>query len=177
MVTKTDKQKIFLIGFSGTGKTSAGRVIAAILGWEFYDVDEIIVSKFGKPIEQIFDQDGEGAFRKKEEESISSEFIPALSCVILGGILIWCSFDLPEIGQLTAPIHQHIAPEYIKGSKEDIGIPNIVTSVLASYRGYDTFGETIVVFTAGVAVLALLEKKNPAKKNKSQPKQKIRKNA
>ena len=114
---------------------------------------------------------------KKEEESISSEFIPALSCIILGGILIWCSFDLPEIGQLTAPIHQHIAPEYIKGSKEDIGIPNIVTSVLASYRGYDTFGETIVVFTAGVAVLALLEKKNPAKKNKSQPKQKIRKNA
>ena len=114
---------------------------------------------------------------KKEEESISSEFIPALSCIILGGILIWCSFDLPEIGQLTAPIHQHIAPEYIKGSKEDIGIPNIVTSVLASYRGYDTFGETIVVFTAGVAVLALLEKKNSAKKNKSQPKQKIRKNA
>ena len=114
---------------------------------------------------------------KKEEESISSEFIPALSCIILGGILIWCSFDLPEIGQLTAPIHQHIAPEYIKGSKEDIGIPNIVTSVLASYRGYDTFGETIVVFTAGVAVLALLEKKNLAKKNKSQPKQKIRKNA
>ena len=114
---------------------------------------------------------------KKEEESISSEFIPALSCIILGGILIWCSFDLPEIGQLTAPIHQHIAPEYIKGSKEDIGIPNIVTSVLASYRGYDTFGETIVVFTAGVAVLALLEKKNTTKKNKSQPKQKIRKNA
>jgi len=48
---------------------------------------------------------------------------------------------------------------------------------LASYRGYDTFGETIVVFTAGVAVLALLEKKNTTKKNKSQPKQKIRKNA
>ena len=100
-----------------------------------------------------------GLFTKKEEESISSQFIPAISCIILGGILIWCSYDLPEIGQLAAPIHQHIAPEYIKGSREDIGIPNIVTSVLASYRGYDTFGETIVVFTAGVAVLALLEKK------------------
>ena len=84
---------------------------------------------------------------------------------------------MPEIGQLTAPIHQHIAHEYIKGSKEDIGIPNIVTSVLASYRGYDTFGETIVVFTAGVAVLALLEKKNPVKKNRSLPNKKLKKNA
>ena len=58
---------------------------------------------------------------------------------------------------------QHIVPDYILGSRNDIGIPNIVTSVLASYRGYDTFGETIVVFTAGVAVLVLLQnnKKNP----------------
>ncbi|MQF87414.1 MAG: 3-dehydroquinate synthase [SAR202 cluster bacterium] len=70
MVTKPDKQRIFLIGFSGTGKTSAGRVIAAILGWQFYDVDEIIVSKFMKPIEQIFADHGEETFRKEEEECI-----------------------------------------------------------------------------------------------------------
>ncbi|MDA8545131.1 hypothetical protein N9L05_04955, partial [Alphaproteobacteria bacterium] len=47
----------------------------------------------------------------------------------------------------------HVAPEFIKGSADDIGIPNVVTSVLASYRGYDTLGETVVIFTAAIAVL------------------------
>jgi multicomponent Na+:H+ antiporter subunit B len=81
--------------------------------------------------------------------------------------LIWCSYDLPEIGLLSSPIHQHIVPDYILGSRDDIGIPNIVTSVLASYRGYDTFGETIVVFTAGVAVLVLLKNNTNVSKQKN----------
>ena len=59
-------------------------------------------------------------------------------------------------------------------SRDDIGIPNIVTSVLASYRGYDTFGETIVVFTAGVAVLVLLKNNtNVSKQNNKKSKRKI----
>ena len=86
---------------------------------------------------------------------------------VLGGILIWCSYDLPEIGLLSSPVHQHIVPDYILGSRDDIGIPNIVTSVLASYRGYDTFGETIVVFTAGVAVLVLLKNNTQTSKQKN----------
>ena len=79
----------------------------------------------------------------------------------------WCSYDLPEIGLLSSPVHQHIVPDYILGSRDDIGIPNIVTSVLASYRGYDTFGETIVVFTAGVAVLVLLKNNTQTSKQKN----------
>jgi multicomponent Na+:H+ antiporter subunit B len=47
-------------------------------------------------------------------------------------------------------------PLYIDGSENDIGVPNIVTSVLASYRGYDTLGETAVIFTAGIGVMLLL---------------------
>ena len=81
--------------------------------------------------------------------------------------MIWCSYDLPEIGLLSSPVHQHIVPDYILGSRDDIGIPNIVTSVLASYRGYDTFGETIVVFTAGVAVLVLLKNNTQTSKQKN----------
>jgi multicomponent Na+:H+ antiporter subunit B len=64
--------------------------------------------------------------------------------------------DLPAFGDVNAPIHNHVAPEFIKGSAEDIGIPNVVTSVLASYRGYDTLGETVVIFTAAIAVLLVL---------------------
>lgn len=114
---------------------------------------------------------------KEEEKNLNSQFLPALSCIILGAILIWCSYDLPEIGLATAPIHLHIVPDYILGSKNDIGIPNVVTSILASYRGYDTFGETVVVFTAGIAVLALLKNtKTPKYQNKSKFKKKVGKN-
>jgi multicomponent Na+:H+ antiporter subunit B len=49
-----------------------------------------------------------------------------------------------------------VADRYLQRSGEEIGIPNVVTSVLASYRGYDTLGETAVIFTAGIAVIALL---------------------
>jgi multicomponent Na+:H+ antiporter subunit B len=49
-----------------------------------------------------------------------------------------------------------VAPRYLEESGDEIGIPNVVTSVLASYRGYDTLGETAVIFTAGCGVLVLL---------------------
>jgi shikimate kinase/3-dehydroquinate synthase len=66
MTVSTDKKRIFLIGFSGTGKSSAGRVIANILGWEFKDVDELISLRLGKSIEKIFSEDGESVFRDQE---------------------------------------------------------------------------------------------------------------
>jgi len=55
-----------------------------------------------------------------------------------------------------APVHQHVAPYYLNESPEQIGIPNVVTSILASYRGYDTLGELAVIFTAGIGVLGIL---------------------
>ena len=55
-----------------------------------------------------------------------------------------------------APVHGHVAPTYIEGSEKIFGIPNVVTNVLASYRGFDTLGEVAVIFTAGVGVLLLL---------------------
>ncbi|MEM7564817.1 MAG: Na(+)/H(+) antiporter subunit B, partial [Pseudomonadota bacterium] len=54
------------------------------------------------------------------------------------------------------PVHQHVAPRYIEESPKEIGLPNMVTSVLASYRGFDTLGEVVVVFAALIAVLSLL---------------------
>ena len=63
---------------------------------------------------------------------------------------------MPHFGDPKAPIHQHVAPRYIKDSPTEIGVPNMVTSVLASYRAFDTLGETTVVFTAAVGVLLLL---------------------
>ena len=159
--------------------TSAYSLIAALM---FITLDAVDVAfteaSVGAGISTILFLAAMAYLPKEEEENLNSQILPALSCMVLGGILIWCSYDLPEIGLLSSPIHQHIVPDYILGTRDDIDIPNIVTAVLASYRGYDTFGETIVVFTAGVAVLALLKNNTKAsKQNNNKSKKKIGKHA
>jgi len=91
---------------------------------------------------------------KKSKKPIA--IIPLIAVILTGATLIYATLDMPRYGTLDAPIHHHVADKYIKESKERTGSPNIVTSVLASYRGYDTMGETTVIFTAGIGVLLLL---------------------
>lgn len=57
---------IYLIGFSGTGKTNSGRQVAGLLGWEFFEMDDEIEAAAGKKIPEIFEQDGEKRFREIE---------------------------------------------------------------------------------------------------------------
>lgn len=85
-----------------------------------------------------------------------SSALPSTVVIIIGAVLIWGTADMPRFGDPHAPIHRHVAPRYIQDSPQEIGVPNMVTSVLASYRGFDTLGETAVVLTAGVGVLVLL---------------------
>ena len=80
---------------------------------------------------------------------------PALT-IVTGVVLLYGVSDLPGVGDPLAPAHNHVAPRYLQQSAEEIGIPNVVTSVLASYRGYDTLGEVTVIFTAGIGVLCLI---------------------
>ncbi|MDN4501598.1 Na(+)/H(+) antiporter subunit B [Alteromonadaceae bacterium BrNp21-10] len=75
--------------------------------------------------------------------------------LLTGGLLIFGTIDMPAFGSADAPAQQHVNIRYIEQSPEEIGIPNMVTSVLASYRGYDTLGEVLVIFTAAMGVLAL----------------------
>ena len=83
--------------------------------------------------------------------------IPGLLVVTATGLLLaWGTLDMPAYGDPEAPINRHVAPHYLVDSVDEIGVPNIVTSVLASYRGYDTFGETTVVLTAAVGAMLLL---------------------
>ncbi|MGM0813440.1 MAG: DUF4040 domain-containing protein [Pseudomonadota bacterium] len=76
--------------------------------------------------------------------------------LITGGALIYGTMDMPGFGDPEAPAHQHVSPRYTQESVDEIGIPNMVTSVLASYRGLDTLGEVLVIFVAGVGVLLVL---------------------
>lgn len=77
-------------------------------------------------------------------------------CLLTGGILIMAALELPAVGDPNGPAQIHVAPRYLAESGEVLNIPNVVTTVLASYRGFDTFGETVVVFAAGLGVLLLL---------------------
>jgi len=92
--------------------------------------------------------------RFKKSHNIFSAVV--VCCV--GALLIYGTLDLPNYGSADAPANKHpeLAQHFITKSGGEIGIPNVVTSVLASYRGYDTLGETVVVFTAAIAVLSLL---------------------
>ena len=64
--------------------------------------------------------------------------------------------DFPNWADPNQPASLHVSPRYIEKTVEETGVPNIVTAVLADYRGYDTMFETAVIFTAGVAVMMLL---------------------
>jgi len=75
---------------------------------------------------------------------------------IVGGLLIYGTLDMPYFGAVDSPIHGYVAPRYINDSMQEVGVINIVTSILASYRAFDTFGELVVIFTAGIGVLVLL---------------------
>ncbi len=83
--------------------------------------------------------------------------LPLFVSVLVGAALIYGTFDMPRYGDANAPIQVHpIAKHYIEVSPQESGIPNMVTTLLAFYRGFDTLGETGVVFTAGIGVLALI---------------------
>ncbi len=93
---------------------------------------------------------------RREKAPTHRPLLPLVVVFITGAALVYGTLDMPAFGDPDAPIHRHVAPRYIEESPKEIGIPNIVTSVLASYRGYDTLGEVAVIFTAGIGVLALL---------------------
>lgn len=94
--------------------------------------------------------------RRERRRASGVSILPLTVVFITGALLVFGTSDLPRLGDPDAPIHKHVADRYLERSGEEIGIPNVVTSILASYRGYDTLGETAVIFTAGIAVIALL---------------------
>lgn len=85
-----------------------------------------------------------------------SRTIPLVVVTVAGAMLIYATLDMASYGDPDAVPHQHVAPRYIEKAVEETKVPNVVTAVLASYRGYDTLGEVTVIFTAGVGVILLL---------------------
>lgn len=75
---------------------------------------------------------------------------------LVGAVLVYATLDFPPFGDPASPASTHVSPRYIEKSLEETAVPNVVTSVLADYRSFDTMFETAVVFSAGVACFLLL---------------------
>ncbi|MFT5118485.1 MAG: multicomponent Na+:H+ antiporter subunit B [Methylophilaceae bacterium] len=99
----------------------------------------------------------------KEKPRQGSRWVTFSTVGVLALLIIYATFDKPRLGDPDAPVHQHIAPWYIEKTTEYIDIPNVVTAILSSFRGYDTLGEVFVVFAACIGVLFILGVSPPRK--------------
>lgn len=87
-----------------------------------------------------------------------SPVIPMIVALGTGAVLVYGSFGLPAFGTADQPVNLHVGATYLKVNMQETGIPNVVTAVLGSWRGFDTLGETAVIFMGGVGVLLLLRR-------------------
>jgi len=86
--------------------------------------------------------------------------ITALIAVALtGALLAYSTVEMPDWGDASSPANTHVSPRYLEKTLAETATPNAVTSVLADYRGYDTLGETTVIFTAGLVCIMLLRRR------------------
>lgn len=95
------------------------------------------------------------ALTSRRERQQKLRILPFVVVGLTGAALLYGTLDMPAYGDANAPVHNDLTDEFVHGAGE-MHIPNVVTVVLASYRGFDTFGETTVVFAAAVGVMMLL---------------------
>jgi len=85
------------------------------------------------------------------------KFFSLIPVIAIGVLLLWAGQDFPEWGDVESPASQSpVSSHFIGNTGVDTEVPNMVTAVLADYRGFDTMFETVVVFIAGIAVIAIL---------------------
>lgn len=94
--------------------------------------------------------------RREKPVSPGRAPVALVSVLVVGAALFYATIDMPAYGDANSPANSHLGQAFIERTPKDISVPNIVTAVLASYRGFDTLGETLVVFTAGLGVMLLL---------------------
>lgn len=81
---------------------------------------------------------------------------PGLLAAVTGALLSYAALGLPDFGDPASPANAYVGRMYLEQTGHEVGPPNVVTAVLASYRGFDTLGETVVIFAAGVGVALML---------------------
>lgn len=75
---------------------------------------------------------------------------------LLALLMLYGAGDLPVFNDPFSPASTHVSPSYLENSVAETNTPNVVTAILMDYRALDTLGETLVIFTAGIACVLLL---------------------
>ncbi|MCI7402127.1 MAG: hypothetical protein MSH40_05575 [Christensenella sp.] len=96
--------------------------------------------------------------------SIMYKIFGVIGLAIFIGLLLYSISFLPRFGGLDNPSVNEIVNEYIENGYKNTGAENVVTALILDYRGFDTLGETFVLFTAVLAVLILLKEISPKKR-------------
>lgn len=104
-----------------------------------------------------------GNMEKEKNKSVLPAFLITLA---VGAILLYGTADLPRLRDPAIPPSAHVSPYYIENAYEETAVTNVVTAILASYRGYDTLGEVAVVATAGFCLVLLLRTMGGRRENK-----------
>lgn len=85
--------------------------------------------------------------------------IALIAVALTGALLAYSTVEMPDWGDASSPANTHVSPRYLEKTLAETATPNAVTSVLADYRGFDTLGETTVIFTAGLVCIMLLRRR------------------
>ena len=129
------KSNIFITGFSGSGKTIAGRKAAHRLGWRFVDVDDEIVRLAGMPIEAIFAQMGEAHFRQLEHQCLAEASQGKRQVISTGGGIVMDELNRQVMERNGVVVCLEARPETIfqrlEGQKDE-GHEPVVRPMLAA---------------------------------------------
>lgn len=109
------------------------------------------------------------ADRESKPVPMSRKIGPFFVILAAGIAMFYALGDMATFGDPHSPANSYVGTDYLTRTAEEIHIPNVVTAVLASYRGYDTFGEAVVIFSAGLGVLLLLGLNGNAGKWRAKP--------
>lgn len=109
------------------------------------------------------------ADRESKPVPMNRQIGPLLIVVFAGLAMFYAIGDMPAYGDPFSPVNDGVGASYLETTYDDMHIPNVVTAVLASYRGFDTFGEAVVIFCAGLGVMLLLGLNGNAGKWRAKP--------
>ena len=110
---------IYIIGFMGSGKTTAGKKLASLLGWSFIDLDKKIEEHTGKTIPEIFSQNGEDYFRNVESEILKDFKVADKNCHFNRGGTPCYSDNMDFMLETGLTVYLKLTPEQLKSRLSD----------------------------------------------------------
>ena len=142
-----------------TDKESLTERITAWVDGEREPKDQTLFVMEQRPPRHV--RPSEEEFQRREEDRLRKFFnwypiAAAVICVLMLGILLVTVMSMPGFGEEDNPINNEVADRYLEYGAEETGSENVVTAMIIGYRGFDTLGESCVLFLAVAAVMMLL---------------------